>query len=182
MKKVVFLDRDGVINEDHDYVYKIEDFVFKREIFPFVGKLRELGFDFVVVTNQSGIGRGYYTLDQFYTLDSWMHEEFKNSGTPLLKTYFCPHTPNDMCNCRKPKPGLLERAQREFDIDMRHSFLIGDKVSDINAGLNAELQNNILFKGKAGEDYNFDKASFVSGNFDDIYEYIKETSSLISTK
>jgi len=175
MLKIAFLDRDGVINIDKDYAYKIEDFEFKDGIFEFIDELKKMGYGIIIVTNQSGIGRGYYTLDQFFELDEWMRGELERSGVSVLKTYFCPHRPSDTCNCRKPKPGLIERAKNEFDISLEDSILIGDKISDINAGINGGVGKNILLKGKVGEDYSFEKADFVADNFEQIVEYLKRS-------
>ena len=176
MKKVIFLDRDGVVNVDKGYVYKIEDFEFKDGIFEFLEEIEKMGYGCIIITNQSGIGRGYYTLDQYYMLDGWMIEEFKKRGIMILKSYFCPHTPSDMCNCRKPKAGMIQRATREHHIDLPHSMLLGDKLSDINAGINGDVGINILLKGKIGEDYTNSKADFIGEDFNQILEYIKQRS------
>ena len=106
-QKALFLDRDGVINEDAGYVYRREDFVFKEGIFAALREFTKAGYALVVVTNQSGIGRGYYTLEQFDELCKFMLGEFEKEGVKIEKIYFCPHAPEALCLCRKPEPGML---------------------------------------------------------------------------
>jgi D-glycero-D-manno-heptose 1,7-bisphosphate phosphatase len=151
MTKALFLDRDGVINVEKDYLYKKEDFEFIDGIFELCKYYQDLGFIIIVVTNQSGIARGYYTKDDFNTLTSWMLDEFSKNAIKVQKVYYCPHHPNisGECSCRKPKPGMLMDAAKEFDIDLKNSILIGDKDRDIKAGLNAGLQKTYLFDEEA---------------------------------
>ena len=137
MNKVVFLDRDGTINVDTHYLYKQEDFIFLPGVVESLKLLVDKGFLLIVITNQSGIARGYYTEDDFHKLDDWMVNKFKEVGVTISKTYYCPHLPNAAiktysqdCNCRKPKIGLFERAIEDFNIDCVHSFAIGDKLRD----------------------------------------------------
>ena len=147
MKKALFLDRDGVINIEKDYLYKIEDFEFIDGIFELCKHYQELGYLIFVVTNQSGIARGYYSEKDFNTLTTWMIEEFLRNGIHISKVYFCPHHPDisGECSCRKPNPGMLLKAKEEFDLDMVHSIIIGDKERDIEAGINAGLNETYLF-------------------------------------
>lgn len=147
MNKALFLDRDGVINTEIDYLYKIEDFEFIEGIFDLCKYYADLGFIIVVVTNQSGIARGYYDEKDFNSLTAWMIEEFLKHGIQIKKVYFCPHHPDvsGECGCRKPNPGMLLEACEEFDIDLKNSVLIGDKERDIEAGLNAGLRETYLF-------------------------------------
>lgn len=144
MKKAVFLDRDGVINEDKGYVSKIENFVWCDGVFEALLELMELGFSLFIVTNQSGIGRGYYTLSDFERLNSYMLDEFSKRNIEIKKVYFCPHAPEQNCSCRKPSPQMILRAAGEFDIDLLNSILVGDKNSDIEAGKAAKIGR--LFK------------------------------------
>lgn len=147
MNKALFLDRDGVINEEKDYLYKKDDFVFIDGIIDLCKHFQELGYLIIVVTNQSGIARGYYTQSDFRTLTLWMIEEFKNNFIDITKVYYCPHHPDidGACSCRKPNTGMLLQAKDEFDLDMQHSLIIGDKERDIEAGLNAGLGEAYLF-------------------------------------
>ena len=142
-QKALFLDRDGVINEDAGYVYRREDFVFKDGIFAALRGFAKAGYALVVVTNQSGIGRGYYTLEQFDELCRFMLSEFEKEGVKIEKIYFCPHAPEALCLCRKPEPGMLLEAASELNIDLARSIMIGDKDSDLQAGQSAGVGINL---------------------------------------
>ena len=135
--KAVFLDRDGTINEDRHYLYRIEDFVFLPGVVEALRLLQEAGFLLIAVTNQSGIGRGYYTEADFQKLNAWMLEELKRQGVTLTATYYCPHLPaakisryRKDCDCRKPRTGLFMQAVQELRIDLARSYAIGDKLRD----------------------------------------------------
>ncbi len=147
MKKALFLDRDGVINIEKDYLYKVSDFEFIDGIFDLCMHYQSLGYLIVVVTNQSGIARGYYSQNDFDILTAWMVQEFAKKDILITKVYFCPHHPDITgdCNCRKPKSGMLLQADKELNIDMKNSILVGDKERDIEAGLNAGLKETYLF-------------------------------------
>lgn len=154
----VFLDRDGVINEELNYVHRIENFHFLPEVLGACSRIVSAGFRLVVITNQAGIARGYYTLADLDILHSWMSERFREAGAPLSGIYFCPHHPDGRieiytksCDCRKPAPGLILRAQRELNIDLRHSVLVGDKVSDIHAGRAAGVGRCYLLGGRLNQ-------------------------------
>ena len=149
--QAVFLDRDGIINIDHDYVSRIEDFEFIPSIFEICRLYQSLGYQLFVITNQSGIGRGYYTEENFFMLTNWMLKQFQENQIFIQKVYYCPHhilstDPKYSldCTCRKPKPGMIESAVKEFSIDVSHSILIGDKVTDIEAGICAGIGQNLL--------------------------------------
>ncbi|HEG5083774.1 TPA: D-glycero-beta-D-manno-heptose 1,7-bisphosphate 7-phosphatase [Campylobacter fetus] len=146
MKKIkaVFLDRDGVINKDLGYVSKIDDFEFCDGIFEALRGFLKLGFALFIVTNQSGIGRGYYTSDDFLNLTKFMLDEFKKEDIYIKKVYYCPHSPEENCDCRKPKPGMILKALSEFDINLKNSIMIGDKNSDMLAANSAGINNFYL--------------------------------------
>ena len=146
MRKALFLDRDGVINVDEGYVHKISDFKFIDGIFDFCKKYQAKGYLIIIITNQAGIARGYYSHEDFAKLTIWMTEQFKLHGIDIAKVYYCPHHPDfDIdCNCRKPNPGMIFDAKREFDINIPESVLIGDKPSDIAAGRSAGIEKLIL--------------------------------------
>jgi len=146
LKKALFLDRDGVINIEKNYLYKIEDFEFMSGIMEVCKYYLDLGYIIVVVTNQSGIARGYYTQQDFDKLTSWMLLEFSTKNINITKVYYCPHHPdiNKKCLCRKPEPGMLLDAKKEFNIDMKNSIMIGDKERDIEAALNSGLSETYL--------------------------------------
>jgi D-glycero-D-manno-heptose 1,7-bisphosphate phosphatase len=145
MKKALFLDRDGVINIDKNYLYQIDDFEFIDGIFDLCKKYQDKGYLIIVITNQAGIARGYYSVNDFNKLTHWMTEQFLTKGILLSKVYFCPHHPDfdQDCNCRKPKPGMLLKAAKDFNLNLSQSVLIGDKQSDIDAGSNAGIKNLI---------------------------------------
>jgi D,D-heptose 1,7-bisphosphate phosphatase len=132
--KAVFLDRDGTINIDVHYLADPDKF----EMYPGVGEgVRELknhGFKVIVVTNQSGIGRGYYSLDQLSAIHKKMNNIFLRYDITLDGIYYCPHHPDDHCNCRKPNTGLFEKAISQHNINISKSFMVGDKLLDIEAG------------------------------------------------
>jgi D-glycero-D-manno-heptose 1,7-bisphosphate phosphatase len=137
--KALFLDRDGVINIDFGHVHRIENFVFIDGIFDLCLAAQQKGYLIIVVTNQAGIGKGLYTEDEFMKLNSWMINQFKIKGVNISKTYYCPHKPEDECNCRKPNPGMILKATEEFNIKPSDSILIGDNISDILACNNAKI-------------------------------------------
>ncbi len=152
--KAIFLDRDGVINVDIHYAHKPEQITFIDGIFDFCRHARALGYVLIVVTNQAGIGRGYYNEEQFRDLMDWMMARFETENAPLDAYYFCPHHPvhgqgefKIECECRKPKPGMILRAARHYDIDLTQSMLIGDKQSDIDAAIAAGVGKHLLFTG-----------------------------------
>lgn len=150
----LFLDRDGVINHDAGYIHKIADFRFIDGIFDLCATARDLNYKLIVVTNQSGIGRGYYTEEDFHQLTAWMHEAFITAGIPLDAVYYCPFHPDGIGQyrkkspLRKPAPGMLLKAREELAIDLSRSVLIGDKESDIEAAHNASLPLAIRFSNK----------------------------------
>ena len=132
--KTVFVDRDGVINQERsDYVKSISEL----EIYPNVAKniklLKDAGFLVIVITNQSAVNRGIITHETVSQIHDSIQDHLKKYGTFLDGFYYCPHTPNENCNCRKPKSGLLEKAILELNIDLNSSWMIGDNDSDIEA-------------------------------------------------
>lgn len=151
MQRAAFLDRDGVINVDYGYVHSADAFEWVPGVLEAAKSLADAGFLLVVVTNQSGIGRGYYTADEFEALTDWMKAAFARAGAPLAGVYFCPHHPEKAlpefqfdCDCRKPKPGMLLRAARDLDIDLADSFMFGDKPGNCTAGRAAGCRERIL--------------------------------------
>ena len=144
--KAAFLDRDGVINIDKGYVHKIEDFEFKEGIFELLKLLQEKGFTLFVVTNQSGIARGYYTIKEFENLTEYMLNELRKKGIEIKEVAFCPHHPDENCECRKPKPGMILDLAKKYSITLKDSIMIGDKISDMEAGESAGIKKNYLVK------------------------------------
>jgi len=155
LKRALFLDRDGVINIDHAYVHRREDFEFIDGIFELCRTAVNLGFLVFVVTNQAGIGRGYYTTEQFHEITDWMCRRFLAEGVKIEKVYFCPyHAEHGLGEYRqesffrKPNPGMILQAAQEYDLDLGASVLIGDKLSDMEAGIAAGVGRNIYFHPK----------------------------------
>lgn len=151
--KAVFLDRDGVLNVDVDYLYKIDDFQWVDEAPEALVYLVKQGYHLFVVTNQSGIARGYYTVDDMQQLHAHMQQELQKYGVLIEKFYYCPHHQEGKvaeyaieCDCRKPKPGMLLQAMAEYAIDKEQSFLIGDSKRDIEAAQAAGIKG-YLFTG-----------------------------------
>lgn len=135
--KFVLLDRDGVINIEKSYLHKIEDFEYEKNVVEGLLRLRDLGYRFAIITNQAGIARGYYTEEDYLKLQSFIEDDLFKKGIKIEKSYFCPHHPNVTgkygveCDCRKPNTGNFELAIKEFDIDVKNSFMIGDKITDL---------------------------------------------------
>jgi len=151
LRRAAFLDRDGVINVDRGYVCRREDFQFVPGTLAACAQLHRQGLLLVVVTNQSGIGRGLYAEDDYRRLTEWMCAEFAAAGAPLAGVYHCPHHPQALlteyrraCDCRKPAPGLLLAAARELSLDLGRSVLFGDKASDIDAAAAAGVPQRVL--------------------------------------
>jgi len=139
--RAVFLDRDGTINVEKDYLHRIEDFEFIPGAAGAIRRLREAGFLVVVVSNQSGVARGYFTLDDVDRLHRHLQDALGNAGARIDGFYVCPHHPTEgigalgrECDCRKGSPGMLLRAAGELGIDLSRSYMVGDKIADIEAG------------------------------------------------
>ena len=152
-RKALLLDRDGVINLNHGYVHTPEQTDWIPGIFELVAKAHQQNMLVVVVTNQAGIGRGFYSEDQFLAYSAWVHAQFAQRGTPLLATFWCPHHPDAGCgkykidcSCRKPNPGMLQVAADRFELDMQASWMIGDKPSDMAAAATAGVAHRHLLE------------------------------------
>lgn len=150
-RPAAFLDRDGVINLDHGYTIRVEDFEFVPGTLDACRALVKAGYALVVVTNQSGIGRGMYSEQDFHALTQWMRTQFEAAQAPLAGVYFCPHHPLEAqdeyrceCACRKPAPGMLLEAARELNLDLSRSVLFGDRASDLQAARAAGIPHRIL--------------------------------------
>jgi D-glycero-D-manno-heptose 1,7-bisphosphate phosphatase len=144
--KTIFLDRDGVINKEKKYLYKISDFTFIDGVFSACRYFINQGFQIIIVSNQSGIARGFYNEKDFDILTKWMLEEFDKNKVKILDIFHCPHAVNSNCNCRKPKPGMIIKAQNLYQIELSNSWMIGDKEDDIQTANNAGLENTILVR------------------------------------
>ncbi|GMQ80174.1 MAG: D-glycero-beta-D-manno-heptose 1,7-bisphosphate 7-phosphatase [Planctomycetia bacterium] len=140
----VFLDRDGVINVDKSFVFRVADFQFAEGVLRILPEYVRQGYRIIVVTNQSGIGRGLFGPADFHRVSAWMQRRLAEHGAPVTAVYHCPHLPEDSCLCRKPAPGLLLRAAEQHQIDLGRSWLVGDRETDIEAGHRAGVPNTIL--------------------------------------
>jgi D-glycero-D-manno-heptose 1,7-bisphosphate phosphatase len=147
-RRALFLDRDGVINIDHGYVHRPEEFVFVPGILELMRDAQERGYLPIIVTNQSGIGRGYYTREQFEALTAWMLTKMRAAGIGIGRSqvFACPHAPEEGCRCRKPEPGMILEAAERFDLDLPNSWMIGDKVSDMQAACRAGVGHALLIR------------------------------------
>ena len=171
----LFLDRDGVVNKDFGHVYKIEDIKFIDGIFELVKFANKKKYKVIIITNQSGIGRGFYSKKEFLILMDWVKKKFLENNSVIDKFYYCPHHPKygkgrylKDCNFRKPKPGMILKAKKEMNIDLKNSVLVGDKITDISAGLSAGLNKIIYFSNK-----NTPKKAFSVSKLGDVKRWIK---------
>lgn len=166
--KAIFLDRDGVVNREIGYLYKKSDFEFIDDIFASCKFFIQKGYKIIIVTNQSGIGRGYYTQSDFDRLTSWMLKEFASNNVEILDVLSCPHTPESRCDCRKPKPGMLLYAKEKYGLDMGNSWLVGDKETDIEAAISAGIHQNILVRTGHRIDEKNSRALFILDSISDV--------------
>ena len=176
--KAVFVDRDGTINVDVHYLDDPDKF----EMYPGVQigmkKLQENGFKIIVITNQSGIARGYFTEEQLSHIHERMKQEFQMFNVTLDGIYYCPHHPNDECNCRKPNTGLFEKAIAEHDIDVKKSYMLGDKILDIGAGKKIGVRTVLIPEPHVREDFLSQKnewehhPDYIADDFKDAVEWI----------
>ena len=153
MKKAIFLDRDGTINVEKDYIYKSEDLVFEEGSIEALKTFKNLGYILIVVSNQSGIARGYFTEEDLNIFNNNMNEILKKNGVEITEFYCCPHHPDGIgeykkvCECRKPNNKMIEDAIKKYNIDREKSYMIGDKTSDIGAGLKSNLKTVLVKTG-----------------------------------
>ncbi|TLD96156.1 D-glycero-beta-D-manno-heptose 1,7-bisphosphate 7-phosphatase [Helicobacter jaachi] len=143
--KCAFFDRDGVINKDLGYVYRIEDFVFCDGLFELLQTLKAQDYLLLVITNQSGIARGLYTESHLHTLHTYMQQCLQDKlGFNFDRIYFCPHAPEAHCECRKPNIGMIKQACKDFEIDLSRSFFVGDKITDMQCAQNANINEKFF--------------------------------------
>lgn len=168
--KAVFLDRDGTINVEKNYLYRVEDFAFIKGSIDAIKLLNEHCYKVIVITNQAGIARGYYQPADVLKLHCWVNEQLAANGAHIDAFYFCPHHPagkiNEYaveCDCRKPGTALIEQAIREFAIDITRSYFIGDKNSDVLAGKNAGLKTILVLTGY-GQTEDKEHAHYIAEN------------------
>ncbi|MCR4305428.1 MAG: HAD family hydrolase [Gallionella sp.] len=179
-RPALFLDRDGVINIDHAYVSKPEHFEFVDGIFELCRTAKRLGYLVFVVTNQAGIGRGYYTEQDFLNLTEWMCGVFNAQGVVIDRVYFCPSHPEYGIGkykvdspFRKPGPGMILQAAEEFDVDLARSVVVGDKETDIQAGIAAGVKCNLLYFPSYPEEPIETAASAVVSRLADVSKFLE---------
>ncbi len=159
--KAVFLDRDGVINIEKNYLYEIEEFIFINGVFESLNYLQNKGYKLFIITNQSGIGRGYYTKNDFDILNTWMIQQFEDKNIKISQVELCPHSPENNCNCRKPSTGMIENILKNHNIDLNNSWLIGDKNSDIQCAKNSHILNTVQVQSGHDFDTKLSQANFI---------------------
>lgn len=149
----IFLDRDGTLNVDHGYIHEIDDFQFIEGVIDALCELKVMGFALVLVTNQSGIARGIFSEQQFMRLTEWMDWSLADRGAHLDGIFYCPHYPQaanvayrQQCSCRKPQPGMLLSAQKQLNVNIATSYMVGDKVEDMLAGEAAGVSKKVLVR------------------------------------
>lgn len=165
--RALLLDRDGVINKEVGYLHRIQDFEFIPGVIETCRAYQAAGYLLIIITNQAGIARGYYTKRDFHVLNNWMLKQFEECGVRVDKVFFSPFHPEGKGQykqdsfCRKPNPGLILQAQREYNLDLSVSILVGDKESDIEAGIAAKVGTCILVRSGYPIDENLTKAHLV---------------------
>lgn len=181
MKRAAFLDRDGVINLDRAYVHRWEDFEFVPGALDAAARLYADGWTLVVVTNQSGIARGYYSEEDFQALTRRMEQAFADHGAPIAAVYHCPHHPSGRvaslavdCDCRKPAPGMLLRAARGLGLSLADSMMIGDKPSDIQAARAAGVGRAYLVRSDNEESPAADADLGADGAFESLADCVRQ--------
>ena len=170
IRKALFLDRDGVVNVDRGYVHKKEDFEFCDGIFEFCKFFKENSFEIVIVTNQSGIARQYFTEQDFQNLNNWMLKEFQRNGVLISAVYHCPHLPtiSGPCDCRKPKAGLVYQAINDLSIAPEASIFIGDRETDMLCAKRANIGLKILVsEPRRSQTTSVHSADYVINSFKD---------------
>ena len=172
--KTIFLDRDGVINKEINYLHKIDDFEFIDGIFDACLCFQSLGYKIIIITNQSGISRGYYSLNDYQKVTQWMLDQFKYKNINILDIFHCPHGPDSTCDCRKPKPGMFLKAKDKHDTDMKKSWLIGDKEVDVIAANTAGIENTILVRSGHRIDESNSNARFILDSIQQAKQVITE--------
>lgn len=177
----MFLDRDGVINEDKGYISSKKDFIFKEGIISFLRKAQDqFNYKFIIITNQSGIGRGYFDENTFLELMLWLDRKLLEKGIKILDTFYCPFHPEfgigkyKRCsNDRKPRPGMIIKAAKKYNINLKDSVLLGDRLSDVEAAKNANVGKIFLISKKDDYADAEDKSFIVEDNLEKILSYLR---------
>jgi D-glycero-D-manno-heptose 1,7-bisphosphate phosphatase len=179
----IFLDRDGVINQDTGYVSHSDDFIFIDGVIDAMKQLKQKGYQLVVVTNQSGIARGLFSEDDFIRLTEWMDWSLADRGVDLDGIYFCPHHPTEgtgpetqACDCRKPAPGMFLEAAQALNINLAASYMVGDKVSDMKAAEAAGVGHKILVR--TGKDITSEGEALAEAVYPSLVEFARNVADL----
>ena len=172
--KTIFLDRDGVINKDINYLHKIDDFEFIDGIFDVCLYFQSLGYKIIIITNQSGISRGYYSHSDYQKVTQWMLDQFKYNNISILDVFHCPHGPDSTCDCRKPKPGMFLKAKDKHNTGMEKSWMIGDKERDTVAANSAGIDNTILIRSSHKIDESNSNAKIILDSIQQAKQIITE--------
>ena len=166
--KAVILDRDGTINVDKGYVHRVEDFTYLEGVIEGLKILQQEGYILIVITNQSGIARGYFSEDDYKKLEKWMINDLKEKDVNISASYYCPHHPQAKvdkyrkeCDCRKPQLALFEKAISEFDIDTDNLILVGDKERDVDFCKKYQSVKGIVIY--SNEKHKLNNISYVKG-------------------
>lgn len=176
MNKAVFLDRDGTINVEKNYLYKIQDWEWEDRAIEAIRGFNEMGFLVIVVSNQAGIAKRYYNENDVKILHNYVQRELQREKAKINKFYYCPHHPDitGKCTCRKPDAGMILKAKEEFDIDLGKSYIIGDKAIDIETGIRSGLSPILVLTGYGFEErYKVLNGITVVENIFMAYQYIK---------
>lgn len=182
MRRAIFLDRDGTVNMEKNYLHRPADWTWTPRAPEAIRGFNRLGFLVIVITNQSGIARGYYRPADVDLLHGYVNRLLEKSGAHITAYYYCPHHPDfgerGACRCRKPEPGLIYRAGADFAIDLPQSYLIGDKISDLKAGLSAGVTPILVTTGYGQEELtrlnNLPISVKVTANLYEAYLWIAE--------
>ncbi|RKI80001.1 HAD family hydrolase [bacterium 1xD42-87] len=168
MTKAVFLDRDGTINVEKNYLHRIEDFEFLPGVFEALQLLQSEGYLLIVITNQSGIGRGYYTVEEFNKLNDWMLDQLQMNGVRITDVFFCPHNVNSTdaryqisCHCRKPEIGLYESAVQKYHINLERSWSVGDRIRDCAISSKSKCRSILIGRNERAEEIDKVKSGMV---------------------
>lgn len=170
--KAVFLDRDGVIIEEAGYGYKIKDLKLIKNAIDGLQLLKD--YKLFIITNQSGIGKGIYKIKDFINYNNYLLKKLKKQNISIEKTYYCPHKPEDNCSCRKPKVKLLREAEKEYNLDLKKSFVIGDKKTDVELGKNAGCKAMLVLTGYGASSQKEAKPDYVAKDLLDAAKWVLE--------
>jgi D-glycero-D-manno-heptose 1,7-bisphosphate phosphatase len=174
----VFLDRDGTINEEMGYINHLSRFILLPQVIPAIRRLNEAGLKVVIITNQSGVARGYFPHSLVERVHGHLEEILAAGGAHLDGIYACFHAPREGCSCRKPRPDLVFRAAQELDLDLGRSYLVGDRYNDVETAVNAGVKGVLVLTGYGQGEYHHVRhsrqaqAAHVAANLLDAVEWI----------